>query len=322
LVTGASGFVGQPLVHGLVRAGYAVRAATRRPGSFPEPVDVVIVPDFTAPIDWQPILRGMDIVVHAAGLAHADSSDDSFGVFDRVNRVATLELSRAAASAAVRRFLYISSVRAQIGPSAVGVVRERDEAHPTDPYGRSKLAAESVVRAAGVPFTILRPVVVYGPNPKGNFKSVVQLASSPWPLPFGGFNSRRSLLGIDNLISAILFALDHPATVGETYLVADPTPVSIRELLTMLRKARGRRPRLMNIPPQLFQFAFMLIGRRQLWERLGGELVVDTTKLASLGWRPALETYDGLHAAVSIENGDALPGEKGPGTQPSKKQKS
>jgi nucleoside-diphosphate-sugar epimerase len=322
LVTGASGFVGQPLVHALVRAGYAVRAATRRPMSFPDPVDVVIVPDFAGPIDWQPILFGMDVVVHAAGLAHADSSDDSFGVFDRVNRVATLELARAATSAGVQRFLYISSVRAQIGPSAVGVVREQDEAHPTDPYGRSKLAAESAVRAAGVPFTILRPVVVYGPHPKGNFKSVVQLAASSWPLPFGGFNSRRSLLGIDNLISAIVFVLDNPATVGETYLVADPEPVSIRELLAMLRKARGHRPRLINIPPKLFQFAFILINRTQLWERLGGELVVDTTKLGSLGWRPALDTYDGFRAAVSVENGEALLEEKGPSTQPLKKQKS
>jgi UDP-glucose 4-epimerase len=310
------------LVHALVRAGFTVRAATRRPVSFPEPVDVAIVPDFTRPIDWQPILRGMDVVVHAAGLAHADSSDDSFAVFDRVNRQATLELARAATSAGVQRFLYISSVRAQIGPSAVGMVREQDESRPTDPYGRSKLAAEKAVRAAGVPFTILRPVVVYGPHPKGNFKSVVQLAASSWPLPFGGLNSRRSLLGIDNLISAILFALDNPATVGETYLVADPDPVSIRELFAMLRKARGHRPRLINIPPALFHIAFMAINRAQLWKRLGGELVVDTTKLGSLGWRPALETYDGFRAAFSIESGEALREEKDPSAQPLDKQKS
>jgi len=57
LITGASGFVGQPLVHALVRSGYEVRAATRRPSSFPSSVDVAIVPDFTSQIDWEPILR-------------------------------------------------------------------------------------------------------------------------------------------------------------------------------------------------------------------------------------------------------------------------
>ena len=78
LVTGASGFVGQPLVRALVRAGYAVRAASRRPVSFANSVDVVTVPDFNDPVDWEPILRGMDIVVHLAGHAHADKPDSTY----------------------------------------------------------------------------------------------------------------------------------------------------------------------------------------------------------------------------------------------------
>lgn len=301
LVTGASGFVGRPLVRALVGAGYTVRAAMRRIVPFPNAVDVAIVPDLASPIDWEPILYGMDIVVHAAGLVHATHPNEALSVFDQVNRTATQELARAAARIGVERFLYISSVRAQVGASKVGVTREQDEAHPTNHYGRSKLAAESALRAAGVPFTILRPVVVYGPHPKGNIKSVLQLASSPWPLPFGGLNSRRSLLGIDNLISAILFVLNNPATFGETYLVADPKPVTIRDLFMILRKAQGRRPRLVNIPPQFLQFALMLINRTEVWERLGNELVVDTTKLQSLGWRPPVETYDGLRAALFAE---------------------
>lgn len=66
LVTGASGFIGRPLVRAFVRAGYAVRAATRRPVVFSNSVEAVIVPDFTNSIDWNPILRGVDIVVHLA----------------------------------------------------------------------------------------------------------------------------------------------------------------------------------------------------------------------------------------------------------------
>jgi hypothetical protein len=49
----------------------------------------------------------------------------------------------------------------------------------------------------------------------------------------------------------------------------------------------------------------MLLNRTHLWERVGDELVVDTTKLLSLGWRPAAETYDGLVAALSTENAEA-----------------
>jgi nucleoside-diphosphate-sugar epimerase len=308
LVTGSSGFIGQPLVRSLARAGYAVRAVTRRPMSFPHAVDIAIVPDFLRPIDWAPILRGMDVVIHLAGMVHADQAYDEYQLFDKINRQATQGLARATAEAGIERFLYISSVRAQTGPSAVDKVREQDEARPTDHYGRSKLAAESIVRAAGVPFTILRPVVIYGPHPKGNMRALVRLASSPWPLPLGGFSNKRSILGIENFISVILFLLNSSATEGETYLVADPRPIMFGELLAMLRKAQGSRPRLVYVPPGFFQIALMLVNRRHLWERIGNELVVDTTKLESLGWRPALETYDGLRAMLCAENGEGLAG--------------
>ena len=305
LVTGASGFIGQRLVAALVRSGYAVRAATRRPVPFPNAVDVAIVPDFRNQFNWDAILCGIDIVIHAAGYAHVDRYD-RHDLCNCVNFIATHDVARAAARAGVERFLFLSSVRAQTGISTAEVVREQDQSRPTDNYGRSKLAAELAVRAAGVPFTILRPVVVYGPNPNGSIKLMVWLASLPLPLPFANFNSRRSLLGIDNLISAIFFVLNNSSTLGETYLIADPKPVTVCELFTMLRRAQGHRPWLINIPPKLLQIALMLTGRRRLWERVSGDLIVDTTKLESLGWRPPIETYDGLCAMLSTENGEGL----------------
>jgi nucleoside-diphosphate-sugar epimerase len=299
LVTGASGFVGRPLVRALLRAGYAVRATARRPIGFPNSVDVAIIPDFENRVDWIPILRDVDIVVHLAGLAHADSRDSAFGTYDQVNWVTTQELAHAANETGVERFVYISSVRAQTGPSAPMIVHEGSQVHPTDHYGRSKLAAEMSLRAAGVPFTILRPVVVYGPHPKGNVRTLVQLAKLRLPLPFAGFNSQRSLLGVENLISAIFFVLNNNTTVGEIFLVADPKPFTLPEIFTMLRKVQGRKPRLMHIPPTAIRLALSLLGQRVLWERINGSLVVDTGKLESLGWRPAVETYDGFRSMLS-----------------------
>ena len=297
LVTGASGFIGRPLVNALVDAGYMVRAATRRSAGFPSSVEVVTVPDFVNPIDWNPVVTGVDFVVHAGGLAHADEPDNAFGLFDRVNWITTRELSRAAARAGVRHFVYLSSVRAQTGPASSHSVSELDEPRPTDHYGRSKLAAESAIHAAGVPSTILRPVVVYGPRPKGNFKSVMHLASLRVPLPFAAFTNRRSFLGIDNLISAILFVLNNPASIGETFLVADPEPITIRQLFEILRTAQGRWPALVHVPPELFRIALSLLNLKRIWERIGDELVVDTSKIRALGWRPVAETSAGLAAA-------------------------
>ena len=298
LVTGASGFLGRPLVATLADAGYGVRAATRASTEFPPGVERVRVPDFTRPVDWDSILRGVQIVVHTAGLAHADSSGISLDRFDRINRAATQELAAAAARAGVAHFVFISSVRAQVGASASHVLHEEDEPHPTDRYGRSKLDAEIAVRAAGVPFTIIRPVVIYGRAAKANIRLLIRLASLPLPLPFAAFDNRRSILGVDNLVSAIVFVLNHPATIGETYLIADPEPVALCDIFAMLRGARGRRPGLVWVPPAIFRLALTMLGLRYLWDRIGNELVVDTSKFESLGWQPRVATSDGLAAML------------------------
>jgi UDP-glucose 4-epimerase len=286
------------VVAALAAAGHGVRAATRLPTAFPPGVERVLVPDFIRPIDWDPILRGVRLVVHTAGLAHADSSEIPADLFDRINRIATQDLAHAAARAGVAQFVFISSVRAQIGASAPHVLHETDEPHPTDRYGRSKLDAELAVRAAGVPFTIIRPVVIYGPEARANIRMLIRVASLPLPLPFAAFGNRRSILGVDNLVSAIVFALGHPETIGETYLIADPAPVALRDIFGMLRRARGRRPGLLYVPPAFFRLALTMLGHRYLWERIGDELVVDTSKFELLGWRPVVDTYDGLAAML------------------------
>jgi len=123
LVTGASGFIGRQLVPALLRTGYAVRTATRRRVSFPDSVEAAIIPDLKNPVNWNPILRGVDIIVHLAGLAHVNIRDTAYSEFDQINRIGTQRLAQAAKEAAIERFVYISSVRAQVGASAAHLVR-------------------------------------------------------------------------------------------------------------------------------------------------------------------------------------------------------
>ena len=303
LVTGASGFIGRPLVAALLRAGYAVRAVTRRQGSFPDSVEAAIIPDFTNPIDWNPILQGVDIIVHLAGMVHSKVPDTAYSEFDQINWIATQRLAHAAKEAGIDRFIYISSVRAQVGAFAVQAIHEQDEPRPSNQYGRSKLAAEQAIQAAGVPFTIFRPVVIYGPHPKGNIRTLVRLARSSLPLPVASFTSRRSVLAVDNLISAIIFALNNPVTIGETYLVADSKPMTIGEILTMLRKIQGRLLSTIYAPQVIVRLLLIICGRGDLWSRFSGDLVVDTSKLESVGWRPAIDTYTGLLEMMRAEDG-------------------
>jgi nucleoside-diphosphate-sugar epimerase len=297
LVTGASGFVGRAVVAALAR-DHNVRAAVRRPQlSFPASVEVVQHPDLSEPFDWQPLLAGIDQVVHLAGIAHSRGVNPA--MHDRVNRAATIHLAAAATQAGVRHFVFVSSIRAQCGPAADHALTERDPPAPIDAYGRAKLAAEEAVRASGAPFTVLRPVALYGPGVKGYFALLARAAVSPLPLPIRDFSNRRSLLGIDNFISALTFVLATPATIGETYVVADPgIPPRLADVVAAMRKARRRFMFILPMSTDYVQFPLRLIGRGDIWHRIGGNLRVDAGKLIAAGWRPAHDTLSGVAAMV------------------------
>ena len=301
LVTGASGFIGRALVANLSAAGHPVRAAMRHPADiFPRDVEVVAVSDLTRSVEWRALLKGIETVVHLAGIAHA-GPEIAEQTYDRVNRVATAELSIAAQRAGIRRLVFISSISAQTGPAADRVLSEADAPHPTSAYGRSKLAAEQAVRAANVAFTILRPAIIYGPGVKGNMARLVRLAQSPWPLPFGSFANCRSILARQNMIGAIHFVLGTPATAGETYVVADPTPLSLADMIATLRACDGRRPLLLPVPPGAVAAALRMTGRAAIWERLGGALVVNPEKILRAGWRPSIVARDAFAAMMRAQ---------------------
>ncbi len=300
LITGANGFVGRPLAQALSDAGYDVRAAARDASviSSATNIEPVALPDLSQPVDWRPLLRDVDAIVHLAGIAHV-SNEIAGERYDTVNRVATKSLALAASMTPnIQRLVFVSSIRAQTGPSADHPLMENDKPAPTDAYGRSKLAAEAFVRGYGVPATILRPVVIYGPEARANVAQLMKIAALPVPLPFGAFRNKRSLLALDNMISAIRFVLEQPATAGETYVVADPTPVSLADMIAIMRKARGRSPGMVPVPPDWIGRTLRAAGKADIWERIGGALVADAAKLRAAGWQPATDTPQALAELV------------------------
>jgi UDP-glucose 4-epimerase len=285
LVTGSDGFVGRHLVPYLVTQGYGVIAASRAGTAYEHP-DVTSVPlsDLSRLFDWQPLLDQCDAVVHLAGIAHKYAGDD---FYDRVNHRATSALARAISRGTTKHLVFISSIAAQSGSYSNHDLTEDDFPTPNNAYGRSKFAAEQAIRAAGISFTILRPVVIYGDGEKGNFATVHRISRLPIPLPFGALSAQRSVLSIENFNSAVATVLGNPAARGETFIVSDPSPVTVADLIARYRGNLGKSAWLIPVPETLIRMSLRAIGQSVIWERIGQPLVAPPAKLLSIGWKPS-----------------------------------
>jgi nucleoside-diphosphate-sugar epimerase len=303
LLTGASGFVGRHLQHDLAARGYRVRTAGRGSAPAIPGAEHAAIGDLGAPIDWRPLLDGVDHVVHSAGLAHADGAIPEER-YRAINTQATLELAQAAQAAGIRRFVFLSSIRAQSGPVSDKPLSETDTPAPTDAYGRSKLAAEQGLAELDLDWIALRPVLVYGPGVKANMAALVKLARLSVPLPLGGLSAKRSLLAIENLAEAVAFALTQTCPARRSYIVSDPEPLSAAQMLAAMRAGLRRGPRLIPVPSALLALAARLAGRGSAYERLAKGLVASPSALIKAGWRPPVETKAAL-ARLAAHRTDA-----------------
>jgi nucleoside-diphosphate-sugar epimerase len=292
-LTGATGFIGQHLLRELPKHGYRLRMLLRRPASVPMRTASAVIGDLARPQNMSAALEGVDAVIHSAGLAHGMSGvpEDDYRV---LNTEATIGLARAARRAGAKRFVFLSSIRAQCGPTADTVLTEAVEPGPTDAYGRSKLAAERGLAELDLDWVSLRAVLVYGLGVKGNMAQLMRLARSPFPLPLASLRARHSLLALENLSAAIEAVLAAPGTLRRVVIAADPQALTVAEMIAAMRSGLGRQPNVFPLPTALIGLLLRAAGREEIYQRLSGSLVADPSALISLGWAPPLATPVGL----------------------------
>lgn len=307
LVTGATGFIGRHLCNTLVLSGYNVTGTTRSPeyatrsGSY----ELKITGDIGAQIDWAPVLRDVDYVVHLAARVHvmSEAAVDPLAVFRRVNSWGSEELARSAAIAGVKRLIYISTIKV-LGEKTEGrPFRCTDKVAPCDPYAISKLEAEealhSVAEKEGLEIVILRPPLVYGPSVGGNFLRVLSLVSRGIPLPLGMIQNARSMLAVSNFCDVIQISLEHPAAVGRTFLVADGKDISTPELFRMIGSLMDKSVWLLPVPEQLLKLGGKIFRRSNEVARLCDSLQVDIENTKNvLSWSPRTSLEDGIRSVV------------------------
>ena len=301
-MTGASGFVGSTLCAYLIAKGHAVRGTVRTTSNKPLPgVDVRVVSDLSADTNWSEALVGINAVVHCAARVHVmnETSVDPLTAFREVNVKGTACLVKQAVDNAVRRFVYISSIKVNGEVTDGNPFRADDTPAPEDPYGISKWEAEQVLRSiadkTNLEIVIIRPPLIYGPGVSANFRRLMQGLMLGVPLPLGAINNSRSFVALDNLVDLIETCLDHPEAVDQTFLVSDGEDLSLKSLLQRTAVALGKPVRLIPIPVSVLGVMLRLLGRADFAQRLCGSLQVDISKTRDcLGWSPPVSVDDAL----------------------------
>ena len=302
LITGATGFVGRAVVRALRAKGHTLSGTTRRPdlAQGPDGIPLYRVPDFAEDADVSRIVTGADIVVHLAARAH-ETSEQGIGplaLYRAVNREGSRRLAQAAAAAGVKRFVFMSSVKA-VAEQSTRPLTEADTPHPEDAYGISKWEAEQalgeVATGTGLELVVLRPPLVYGPHARGNLLALLRAVARGLPLPLGGIDNARSLISVANLASAVALVAEHPYAAGSTFFVSDGEDVSTPELVRRIARALGRKPRLLRVPNALFLLGERLPRIGPKLGRLTGSLQVDSRLIRErLGWSPPQSLDQGL----------------------------
>jgi NADH dehydrogenase len=235
VVTGAAGFVGSHTCRALAARGWTVRAMVRDEGKARERLDGVAVEFLAGDLRDSSFtvsaLRGANAVVHCAAIAIERAGQ----TYQSVNTDATAALIAAARAASASRFIHLS----QNGASSASPHR----------FLRSKGFAEDAVRASGLAFTALRPSVIFGPEDEfvNVLARLVKLSPVVYPLPGGG-TARFQPVAVDDVAQCIAISLERESTIGKSYSLGGPEPLSLREIAERVLEAMGAHRTLVSAP--------------------------------------------------------------------------
>jgi nucleoside-diphosphate-sugar epimerase len=292
LVTGADGFVGRRLVGTLYDGGFSVLGSVRRmEASLPLGVELANVGDLRCSPQWGSTLKSVDAVVHLAARAHIvdERSRNPIAEFREVNVRPTFSLFQACQSAAVARFVFVSSIGVN-GVSTHGrPFSELDDPNPVEAYGQSKWEAEQGLRElqkrGSTEVVIVRPALIYGPRARGNFLKLMRWVDRGWLMPFGSLYATRSFLSLTYFCDLLMRCLTDVNAANQLFLAADPEPISTVGMVQAIAHSMHRHARLIRASPHLLRLLGYVTGRSREVNRLTASLVVDSSKArAVLDW--------------------------------------
>jgi NADH dehydrogenase len=233
LVTGGTGFVGSHLLRRMRRDGIPVRALVRAPQKAQALKDIGVElaqGDIADTASLEKAAEGAERVIHLVGIIQEAPG----ATFTSVHVEGTRNLLEAAKKAGVRHFFYQSALGTRPGA--------RSEYHKT------KWQAEELVRASAIPFTILRPSLIYGKGDQFTVRLADMIKLSPVLPIIGSGTSRVQPIYIDDVVSCIIKSVTSDAFLNEIYEVGGPEQLTYEEVTRAIAEAMGVRRPAVHVP--------------------------------------------------------------------------
>jgi len=287
LLTGGTGFIGRRLLKHLTSLGHSIHLLSR----YQVQDYHTTCCDLSQDIIPDDIFKSIDVVFHLAGFAH-DLQNDSIVeyLYQTINVDVTVRLAQLAAIAGVERFVFVSSTKAGGSSTSINCITEEQRLEPDGLYGKTKREAEirllKIGYQNGMPVTIIRPSLVYGPNMKGNLELMVSSIKSGWFPPLPETGNRKSMIHVDDLVRAIVYVAHNNRAIGETFIVTDKKQYSSREIYETISNVNGRIVPSWGVPKFIFDIMSMLSPRiKYKVNKLFGDEYHSSLKLEKLGFK-------------------------------------
>jgi UDP-glucose 4-epimerase len=285
-ITGPTGFIGSRLVEFLRKNEYDLRFLSRN-----QQYEETIVCDLQTDSIPNEALANVDTVFHLAGVAHdmRDASKNTH-IYQKVNTGATVQLAELAVKSGVKRFVFVSSVKAGGILIHGKCANETDHSEPEGVYGRTKREAElkllEIGKESGMHVSIIRPSLVYGPDVKGNLQLMLSGIEKGWFPPLPETGNRRSMIHVDDLVRAISLIAEDKRANGEIFIATDGIPHSSRGIYNAMCNVVGRSVPKWAIPKIIFDIACLASPRiKYKINKLLGDECYSSTKLEALGFK-------------------------------------
>lgn len=202
--------------------------------------------------------------------------------YRRINVDITRALLEASKDLGVKKFVYLSSIKAVGEETPIDdPFTEDSPCRPEDCYGTSKREAELLVLeySNAMNTVILRPPLIYGPGVKGNFLKLLNAVKRGIPLPFASIKNARSLLYVGNLAHAITAATITTVAFDKIFHIADDEAASTTELIRLMATALESSPRLFHCESTFLEKLGGFIGKKEMIKKLTRSLVVSNERL-------------------------------------------